>query len=171
MGVVNAATLHHTAFIVNDLEKSAQALTDSLGLQWKLWTIKPVATTVHGQEVPFSFRVAIAQVGDSYYELITPHTGDSIYVEHLKTHGEGFHHTCVTYASFAGLYKARDEMLRQGRKILQSASLGNVGEFYCFDIAEMGAVLELLFIRELPPPEKIIGCACCGTNSRCVYCE
>lgn len=53
--------------------------------------------------------------------------------------------------------KARDEMVKQGRKILQSASLGDAGEFYYFDIAEMGAVLELLFIRELPPPEKTIG--------------
>ena len=157
MGVVNTATLHHTAFIVNDVEKSAQGLADSMGLRWKLWTIQPVATMVRGQEIPFSFRVAIAQAGDSYYELVTPLTGDSVYVEHLKSKGEGFHHTCVTYASFAALYKARDEMLKQGRKILQSASLGNVGEFYYFDMVEMGAVLELLFIKDLPPPEKIIG--------------
>ena len=171
MGVVNSATFHHTAFIVNDLEKSAYALADSMGLQWKLWTIKPVATMVRGQEVPFSFRVAIAQVGDSYYELITPHTGDSVYVEHLKSNGEGFHHTCITFASFAALYKARDAMLRQGRKILQSASLGDAGEFYYFDMVEMGAVLELLFIRELPPPEKIIGYASGGAIPPRVYCE
>ena len=157
MGVVSAATLHHTAFVVNDIEKSAQELADSLGLQWKVWTIEPVATMVHGREIPFSFRIAIAQVGDSYYELIAPHTGDSIYVEYLKSKGEGFHHTCVTYASFEALYKALDEMLKQGRKILQSASLGDSGEFYYFDMVEMGAILELLFIRELPPPEKIIG--------------
>ena len=157
MGVIDPATLHHTAFVVNDLEKSAQALTDSLGLQWKLWTIKPVATMVHGKDVPFSFRVALASVGDSHYELITPHTGDSVYVEYLKSNGEGFHHTCVAYASFAALYQARDELLKQGRKSIQSASLGNAGEFYYFDIPEIGSALELLYLKELLPPEQTIG--------------
>ena len=90
MGVADSGTLHHTCFVVNDLEKSAKALAESLSVKWNLWTIEPTDTTVHGREVPFSFRVAIAQVGDSNYELIAPHSGQSIYAEHLKS----YEYTC-----------------------------------------------------------------------------
>ena len=157
MGAANTGTLHHTAFIVNDIEKSARALADSLSVQWSLWTIEPVASTVHGQDVPFTFRAAIAQVGDSNLELVAPHTGESVYVEHLKTRGEGFHHTCVAYPSFDAMNAARDELLAQGRTMIQSASLGDTGAFYYFDMIATGAVLELLYLKELLPPEKTIG--------------
>lgn len=157
MGVANSGTLHHTAFIVNDIEKSAQALAESLSIQWNLWTIEPVATTVHGRDVPFTFRAAIAQVGDSNLELVAPHTGESVYGEHLKSKGEGFHHTCFAYPTFDALDAARDELLEQGRTMIQSASLGDVGAFYYFDMIETGAILELLYLKELLPPEKIIG--------------
>jgi len=43
-----------------------------------------------GQASAFSFRVALATVGGGTYELITPHSGRSIYDEHLEQHGEGF---------------------------------------------------------------------------------
>ncbi len=157
MGVANKGTLHHTAFIVSDIEKSAQALADSLSIQWNLWTIEPIASTVHGRDVPFTFRAAIAQVGDSNLELVAPHTGESVYVNHLKTKGEGFHHTCVAYPSFDALIAARDELLKQGRTMIQSASLGDIGAFYYFDMIETGAVLELLYLKALLPPEKTIG--------------
>jgi hypothetical protein len=55
------ATLHHTCFIVRDLEGIAQRLSDSLGIgPWNIWTIVPAACRVHGRESPFTFRVALA---------------------------------------------------------------------------------------------------------------
>ena len=158
MAVAESGTLHHTCFVVRDVERAARALADKLGIgPWNLWTIEPAATTVHGRDVPFSFHVALAQVGGSSYELIAPHTGESVYVEHLETKGEGFHHTCLAYPSLAAMRAARAELAAQGRTMIQSGSLGDLGEFCYFEIAETGSALELLYLKDLPPPEKTIG--------------
>jgi hypothetical protein len=158
MDVVASGTLHHTCFVVHDVETTAKALAESLGIgPWSVWTIEPPTTTVRGREVPFSFRVAIAPIGDSNYELLAPHTGDSIYVEHLDAKGEGFHHTCIAYPTHEALREAKNELTRQGRELIQSGDFGEGGEFCYFDIAETGAILELLYLKEQAPPEKTIG--------------
>lgn len=158
MSVVSSGTLHHTCFVVNDVEKTATALAESLGIgPWGVWTIEPGGTTVRGRDVPFSFRIAIAAVGDSNYELLAPHTGESIYVEHLEAKGEGFHHTCIAYPSHEALREAKAELLHQGRELVQGGDFGDAGEFCYFDIPEIGALLELLYVKEQPPPETTIG--------------
>jgi hypothetical protein len=157
MGVADTGTLHHICWVVNDLDKRAEKLADSLSLSWNVWTIEPETCLVHGEEVPFSFRVAIAPVGDSNFELIEPHTGDSIYVEHLNSKGEGFHHTCVIYDTLEAMRAAKDELLGQGREMVQFGGLGEVGEFGYFATPEIDALLEGLYLKELPQPEKTIG--------------
>jgi hypothetical protein len=54
------------------------------------------------------------------------------------------------------MQEASAELVRQGREIVQSAEMGELGEFCYFEIREMGALLELLYVTELPPPEKTI---------------
>src|SRR5438067_7376747 len=88
--ITESGTLHHTCFVVHDVEKTAAALGESGIGPWGVWTIEPAATTVRGREVPFSFRIAFASVGDSNFELLAPHEGESIYVGHLEANGEGF---------------------------------------------------------------------------------
>ena len=41
--------------------------------------------------------------------------------------------------------------------MVQSGNFGELGEFCYFDIAETGALLELLYLKEQAPPEKTIG--------------
>jgi Glyoxalase/Bleomycin resistance protein/Dioxygenase superfamily len=158
MGVASSGTLHHTAFVVHDVERSAAALAESLGIgPWNVFTVEPAATTVRGRDVPFTFRVAIAPIGDSNYELIAPHTGESIYIEHLAANGEGFHHTCFAYPTHEALREGKADLLRQGRELVQGGDLGEAGEFCYFDIPETGALLELLYLAEEAPPETTIG--------------
>ena len=78
MKITESGTLHHTCFVVHDVEKTAAALTESGIGPWGVWTIEPAAATVRGREVPFSFRIAFASVGDSNFELLAPHEGESI---------------------------------------------------------------------------------------------
>ncbi len=158
MPVTDKGTLHHTCFVVNDVEKTARSLADKLAIgPWGIWTIAPEVSQVHGRDVPISFKLAIAPIGDSNYELIEPLSGESVYKEHLRTKGEGFHHTCIAYESMEAMRAAKDELVEQGRTIVQSGGMGDAVEFYYFDIEETGEVLELLYLAELPPPEKTIG--------------
>jgi len=142
---------------VHDVEKTAAALVETGIGPWSVWTVEPVATTVRGRDVPFSLRVAFASVGGSSFELVAPHKGESIYVGHLETNGEGFHHTCIAYPSREAMQDAKAELEGQGLEIVQSADMGELGEFCYFHIAEIGSLLELLYLSELPPPEKTIG--------------
>jgi methylmalonyl-CoA/ethylmalonyl-CoA epimerase len=157
MRVTEGGTIHHVGIVVHDVEKSAAALEASGIGPWGVWTVEPESTIVRGQDVPFSFRIAFAAVGGSNFELIAPHEGESIYVDHLKTHGEGMHHTCVAYASREALHEAKAELTRQGRELVQSADMGELGEFCYFQVPELGSLLELLYVTELPPPELTIG--------------
>jgi methylmalonyl-CoA/ethylmalonyl-CoA epimerase len=160
MTMPSPAALHHTCFLVRDSEGTAQALSDSLGIgPWNVWTIEPAECRVHGEESPFSFRVALATVGGGTFELITPHTGRSVYDAHLEKHGEGFHHTCLVYPTLEAVREAKAELLRQGRELIQEASAGDVFDFGFFAFPEIGSMVELLYLdaAQLPPPELVIG--------------
>jgi hypothetical protein len=157
MGVGDTGSLHHTCWVVNDLEQAAQSLANSLSIQWGVWTIEPAGCTVHGEDVPYTFRLAVARVGDSNMELIEPLEGLSVYVEHLQSKGEGFHHTCIIYPTREAMRAARDELASQGREMIQSGDLGEAGEFYYFHMPEHDAALEVLYLSELPAPEMTIG--------------
>jgi methylmalonyl-CoA/ethylmalonyl-CoA epimerase len=153
------AALHHTCFLVRDLEGAAQGIADALGIgPWNIWTIAPSECWVRGQVSPFSFRVALATVGGGTYELITPHSGRSIYDEHLEQHGEGFHHTCVVYPSLEAVREAKAELRRQGREPIQEGSAGDVFEFGYFRFPEIGSLVEVLYLdgAKLPAPEAVI---------------
>lgn len=153
------AALHHTCFVVHDLEAAARALSDSLGIgPWKVWTIEPERSAVRGVEQPFSFRVALAEIGGGTYELITPHTGKSVYDEHLEKFGSGFHHTGMVYPTMEAVREAKAALLGDGRTLLQEGSAGDVFDFSYFDFPEIGSPIEVLFLDagKLPPPEAVI---------------
>lgn len=157
MSTVASGTLHHTCFLVHDVEATAKRLADTMGIRpWNVFTIEPSICQVRGRDTSFSFRVALATVGDSNYELLAPLTGDSVYVEHLAKHGESFHHTCIAYATHDHLRAAKAQLLDQGREMIQNGGVEGAFEFCYFDIVETGSVLELLWLSELPPPDGTI---------------
>lgn len=154
------AALHHTCFLVRDLEGAAQRLANALGIgPWNIWTITPTECRVRGVDSPFSFRVALATVGGGTYELLTPHIGRSVCDEHLEQFGEGFHHTCLVYPSLAAVREAKADLKRQGREMVQEASGGDVFEFAYFRFPEIGSLVEVLYLdpTKLPAPEAVIG--------------
>ncbi len=157
MPLSDTATLHHSCFLVNDMEKSASALAKSLAVQWNLWTIEPKKCTLHGQEVSCSFRIALASAGNASLELVTPVSGSSIYKEALAKNGEGFHHICYSYDNPAKMREARQQLQDSGHQLLQSASTEGAFDLCYFQLPEAGLVLELLHLQNLPDPEKQIG--------------
>lgn len=153
------AALHHTAFLVRDLEGTALRLAKALGIgPWNIWTIEPDTCVVRGRAARFSFRVALATVGGGTFELITPAGGRSVFDEHLEQHGDGFHHTCLIYPSIEAVRQAKAELRRQGREMIQEASGGDVFDFAYFPFPEIGSAVEVLYLdaSKLPAPERII---------------
>ena len=153
------AALHHTCFLVRDLEGTAQRMADALGIgPWNVWTIVPSDSKVRGRPSPFTFRVALATVGGGTYELVTPDTGRSVYDEHLEEHGEGFHHTCLVYPTLAAVREAAADLRRQGRVAVQEAGGGDAFEFAYFPFPEIGSLVEVLYLdpSKLPAPEAVI---------------
>jgi hypothetical protein len=50
---------------------------------------------------------------------------------------------------------AKAELASQGRELVQSAEMGELGEFCYFEMPEMGSLLELLYVSELPPESTV----------------
>ena len=159
MAMPQPAAFHHTCFLVRDLEGTAQRLADSLGIgPFEIRTMVPAWSRVHGKECPFTFRVALGMVGGAAFELVAPHSGTSVYDEHLARHGESFHHTCLVYPTIEAVRAAQVELSRQGRVAIQEAGAGDLFEFAYFDFPEIGSAVEGLFLdgAKLPPPEAVI---------------
>lgn len=134
-------------------------MADAVGIgPWNIWTITPSECRVRGQVSMFSFRVALATVGGGTYELITPHSGRSVFDEHLEEHGEGFHHTCLVYPSLEAVREAKAKLRRQGREPIQEGSAGDVFDFGYFRFPEIGSLVEVLYLdaARLPAPEAVI---------------
>lgn len=134
-------------------------MADALGIgPWNIWTITPAECRVRGQVSHFSFRVALATVGGGTYELITPHSGRSVFDEHLEEHGEGFHHTCLVYPSLKAVREAKAELRRQRGEPIQEGSAGDLFDFGYFQFPEIGSLVEVLYLdaAKLPAPEAVI---------------
>lgn len=157
MPVSNSATLHHTCVLVNDIEKSAGNLAKTLSVPFNFWTIAPEYCFVHGIPSPFTFRIALAAVGGASLELVSPHTGQSVYDEFLAQKGEGYHHVCLAYADLQSMQSAKEELKSQGYNMIQHGYTEGIFEFCYFELTKPNMVLELLYLKELPPPEKTIG--------------
>ena len=80
--------------VVRDLEKSIEAYTNLF--HWgpfEIFEHKYSERIYRGKPGNFRHRIAYAKIGPSLQlELISPLEGESIYVEFLKTRGEGLHH-------------------------------------------------------------------------------
>jgi catechol 2,3-dioxygenase-like lactoylglutathione lyase family enzyme len=159
MSIPKPLAFHHTCFLVRDLEATARSLSASLGIgPFAFFTIVPTASKVRGREQAFSFRVALATIGGGTYELVSPATGPSVYDEFLERHGDGFHHTCLTYGSIADVRAAKQALLDEGRELIQEASAGDLFEFAYFEFPELGSAVEVLYLdgAKLGAPEKVV---------------
>jgi methylmalonyl-CoA/ethylmalonyl-CoA epimerase len=143
--------------VVQDLRKSVETYWKLLGIgPWRIYTYAPPMlreATVRGKRTDFSMRIACAQAGPTQLELIEPLEGPSIYVEHLRTKGEGLHHIQSRIEhSIEGVIAA---FARQGIGVLMSGKFGE-GEFYYLDTEPMlGVIYEIFQRTSRPAPEAV----------------
>jgi methylmalonyl-CoA/ethylmalonyl-CoA epimerase len=91
-------------FVVRDCEKAAEQMWRLFGVgPWEINVRDPDSTqnnqmiksmTYHDKPGRFGYKMAEAKLGPNGFavELIQPTSGESIYAEFLKKHGEGVHH-------------------------------------------------------------------------------
>ncbi len=144
---------HQTAFVVRDLDSAVRYWADELGVgPWSVWTMQPptlMDTLYRGEEIPFSFRHALAWMGEVQFELIQPLDGPSIFRDQLDRTGEGPNHVGVIVADHPA---AVANFTARGFVPLQSGRFGasEDGRFAYFQLPGLATIVELIN----PPSER-----------------
>jgi hypothetical protein len=155
---IKVGEISQIAVVVRDLKKALENYWNTLGIgPWNIYTFAPPALTepmIRGKPVPYSMRLALAEVGPLQYELIEPLEGPSIYKEFLASKGEGLHHFQSTSYEVSDMLA---EFKKLGIDVLMSGKFGG-GEFYYMDTEPiLGTIYEIVKKRrtEMPSPEAI----------------
>lgn len=127
---------------------------------WRIYTFSPDTVTdliFRGKSANYSVRLALAWSGSTFWEVIQPISGTSVYSEWLDVHGEGIQH--VAQACDGIPFEERvAEYLRRGFTVTQSgAFMGKVRYAYLDTEDSTGFATELIDFPEgyeLPEPEE-----------------
>ena len=149
------------AFIVENLERSVEKYWKVFGIgPWHFYTYgKPLVKRMsyHGRPADYRMWIALSHIGDLRIELIEMAEGDTIYRDHVKKHGFGFHHFGVLVDHMG---EAVGEAESAGYRMIQDGSgFGGNGDghfAYLDTEGDIGVTLELI---ERPAsrvePEKV----------------
>lgn len=154
--ITHAAHLHHQSFLVKDLESEAATLTNIMGITFNVFKIAPEICLVNGDFKPYSFKVAIASIGTSNLELISPFAGESILDQHLASRGEGYHHSGISFYDHSAFVSAKSDLIAKGFKPIQYGKTESAFEFGYFQLPIAGIIVELLYIEKMPEPDSTI---------------
>jgi len=84
--------------VVKDLDRTIQILQEVFGmgpfrtLDWPPADRSDMERYYYGQPAEFTARMGFADLGSVELELIQPVSGESIWADFLREHGEGIHH-------------------------------------------------------------------------------
>ena len=133
------------ALVVKDVEKTAQAFADVLGVETPQWSLtdpsEKAHTLYHGQPTEARAKLAFFHLENITIELIEPVGGPSTWAEALEKNGEGVHHIAFNVAD--------TEQVSQdlGDKAMPLAQTGDYtgGRYAYIDSGyRLGVVIELL---------------------------
>lgn len=137
--------------VVRDLDASVRTYYHDYGIgPWAIYAFNPQTVDdlrQDGEPVDTAWRLAIAQVGSTMWELIQPLDDRSTYARFLAEHGEGVHHVAVGVESFDGAVAARGSEL--------SGTYEGVSFAYLKTVPDLGVTLEIFDrVPEGQPPEE-----------------
>ena len=148
-------------FVVRDIDKAMKAYW-RVGIgPWHVYTYgAPLVKelTYRGKPGNWRFRIALAKVGGFSLELIQPLSGDNIYADFLKQHGEGgIQHLGIVVQD---MDRVVGEAQRSGYQVIQSGRGHGVhgdGKLAYLstedDLFTVYEVMELVSQRH--PPERV----------------
>lgn len=127
---------------------------------WRIYTFDSTTVkdqTFRGKSQSQSLKLALAWSGTTFWEVIQPLEGESIYKEWLEEHGEGIHHVAQDCKGIP-LSERISEFERRGYKVTQSGChMGQVKFAYLDTEASTGFAIELMEFPDgytLPEPEQ-----------------
>ena len=159
---VEVPSIDHVGIVVEDLADGMERFSQPLGLgPWNVYAYEPptlTETTYRGERVEFGMRLALADAGDMYVELLEPTISPNVYEDHLDAHGEGLHHVaCLSFEDPAAVV---EEFEAAGMGVVQSG-FAHGANFWYLDTAEElnGVMLETgdRGVRDapLPSPDEV----------------
>jgi methylmalonyl-CoA/ethylmalonyl-CoA epimerase len=170
--ILNINKAQQVAFVVHDCEKTAETLWRLFGVgPWRI-EIRDHNSTLDHQLIKdmryhhkpgcFSYKMAEAVLGPNGFrvEFIQPLSGESIYSDHLREHGEGVHHIGWHIVDSHEEYDKVTSMLEaEGFPCLQSQRLfaSQVGYFDTTSVLK--TLLEVCFDDpniKRPAPTRIV---------------
>jgi len=137
------------ALVVRDLEAAMRTYVHEYGIgPWQIYEFNPDTVTgmvKDGEPAAYAFRLALAMVGTTQWELIQPLDDKSMYAEFLTEKGEGLHHIALGAHDYG---EALDTMLAKGRRVLQGGFYNGVRFAYLSTDEDLGFITEIL---DIPP--------------------
>src|SRR6185295_10788261 len=104
------------ALVVRDLEAAMRTYVHEYGIgPWQIYEFNPDTVSEmmkDGEPAEFAFRLALAMIGTTQWELIQPLDDKSMYAEFLAEKGEGLHHVALGVPDYT---EALDTMRAKGR--------------------------------------------------------
>jgi len=144
--VMGTSVVCQVGVIVRDVEKTAQAWANVLGVEAPSWSLTDPKEESHinllGKSTDARAKLAFLSLGDQVQlELIEPVGEPSTWAEFLKEHGQGIHH-------IAFHLKGMDEVIAR----LEAHNITTIqrGDYtggrygYMDGVEELGVILELL---------------------------
>lgn len=131
--------------VVKDIEKSAKAYAEILGVPVPAWEltdpVEKAHTFYHGQSSSARAKLAFIQLPNIVVELIEPVGGPSTWQNFLETKGEGVHHIAFEVKN---MDKRLAELKAKGVPLIQRGDYTGGRYSYVDATAQLGLILELL---------------------------
>jgi len=138
-------TVAQVAIVVRDVEATAKAWADLLGVdtpQWKLSGPREETNACYrGEPTDGRAKLAFFHMDNLSIELIEPVGGPSTWQEFLDAHGDGIHHIAFRVGDMDG-HVAMFET--KGMPLQQSGDFKGGCYRYIDSTAKLGAIVELL---------------------------
>ena len=170
--VLNINQAKQIAFVVHDCEKTAERLWKTFGAgPWKIDIRDPDSTRdnemiremiYHHKTGRFGYKMAETRLGPDgvILEYIQPLSGENIYSDFLREHGEGMHHIgwhiVHSQAEFDNVTSFLEE---RGFPCLQSARVYASRMAYFDTTSVLNTILEVSYqdpTRTRPAPHRIL---------------
>ena len=125
---VRIKAISRIAIAVEDVEKTASDYWNILGVgPWAIYSWE--APLIHdrayrGEPADADERIALTQLANVQFALVSPGKEPSIYRDWLAGRGEGLHHIQFLVDSVDGVYEVNDALARQGYEAIQYAKVG-----------------------------------------------